>query len=170
MRDINTVINAFIKAFIKKVVVAVMSKGSFIGQPFWDNESITGRYKTMKQNILLAITTIILLLLIAFFSRETVQAQREGKITVDDAGQEQLEKEHEETVKAILKEHNISNSGVMMTKVIYGDGKREYTVTINNRIIQQMTSYEQTQLKKELENITFPLQDCTFSYQFLETE
>ena len=124
----------------------------------------------MKQNILLAITTIILLLLIAFFSRETVQAQREGKITVDDAGQEQLEKEHEETVKAILKEHNISNSGVMMTKVIYGDGKREYTITINNRIIQQMTSYEQAQLKKELENITFPLQDFTFSYQFLKAE
>lgn len=124
----------------------------------------------MKRNLLFVIITIILLLLIGFFSRETVQAQRQGRIIVDCAGQKQLEKEHQEAVKDILKEHHISNSGVMMTKVIYGDGRREYTVKIHNRMIQNLTSYEQAQLKSQLETITFPLQDCTFCYQFVTTE
>lgn len=121
----------------------------------------------MKRNTLFLITTILLLSMVAFFSRETVQAQRAGRITVDDAGLKQLEQVHEEAVKQILKEHNISNSGVMMTKVIYGDGRREYTVSIHNRVLQAMTAYEQAELKGELERITFPLQGCTFSYQFL---
>ena len=96
----------------------------------------------MKRNIFYVITTILLLLLIIFFSRETVYAQREGRIAVDSEVQKQIEKEHVEAVKDILSEHNLSNSGVMMTKVIYGDGKREYTVKINNRLIQTMTPYD----------------------------
>ena len=124
----------------------------------------------MKRNIFYVITTILLLLLIVFFSRETVYAQMEGRIAVDSEVQKQIEKEHVEAVKDILSEHNLSNSGVMMTKVIYGDGKREYTVKINNRMIQQMTPYEQAQLKKEIEKISFPLPNCSFTYEYLELQ
>ena len=124
----------------------------------------------MKRNIFYVITTILLLLLIIFFSRETVYAQREGRIAIDSEAQKQLEREHVEAVKEILGGHNFSNSGVMMTKVIYGEGKREYTVKIHNRLIQQMTSYEKATLISEMENISFPLPNCSFSYEFLENE
>ena len=123
----------------------------------------------MKRNIFYVVTTI-LLLLIVFFSRETVYAQREGRIAVDSEVQKQIEKEYVEQVKEILDGHHLSNSGVMMTKVIYGDGRREYTVKINNRVIQQMTSYEQAQLKTEMEKISFPLPNCSFTYEYLELQ
>ena len=84
--------------------------------------------------------------------------------------QKQIEKEYVEQVKEILDGHHLSNSGVMMTKVIYGDGRREYTVKINNRVIQQMTSYEQAQLKTEMEKISFPLPNCSFTYEYLELQ
>lgn len=123
----------------------------------------------MKRNIFYVVTTI-LLLLIVFFSRETVYAQREGRVAVDSEVQKQIEKEYVEQVKEILDGHHLSNSGVMMTKVIYGDGRREYTVKINNRVIQQMTSYEQAQLKTEMEKISFPLPNCSFTYEYLELQ
>ena len=84
----------------------------------------------MKRNIFYVVTTILLLLLIIFFSRETVYAQREGRVAVDSEVQKQIEKEYVEQVKEILDGHHLSNSGVMMTKVIYGDGRRVYTVKI----------------------------------------
>ena len=124
----------------------------------------------MKRNIFYVMITILLLLCIAFFSRETVQAQRAGRITVDTEGQRAIEKKHVEQVKAVLQEHHLTNSGVMMTKVIYENGKREYTVKINNRLLQKMTSYEQMQIKNKLENIAFPLPDCSFSYEIMENE
>lgn len=124
----------------------------------------------MKRNIFYVVTTILLLLLIIFFSRETVYAQREGRVAVDSEVQKQIEKEYVEQVKEILDGHHLSNSGVMMTKVIYGDGRREYTVKINNRVIQQMTSYEQAQLKTEMEKISFPLPNCSFTYEYLELQ
>ena len=124
----------------------------------------------MKRNIFYVVTTILLLLLIIFFSRETVYAQREGRIAVDSEVQKQIEKEYVEQVKEILDGHHLSNSGVMMTKVIYVDGRREYTVKINNRVIQQMTSYEQAQLKTEMEKISFPLPNCSFTYEYLELQ
>ena len=124
----------------------------------------------MKRNIFYVVTTILLLLLIIFFSRETVYAQREGRVAVDSEVQKQIEKEYVEQVKEILDGHHLSNSGVMMTKVIYGDGRREYTVKINNRVIQQMTSYEQAQLKTEMEKISFPLPNCSFTYEYLEVQ
>ena len=124
----------------------------------------------MKRNIFYVVTTILLLLLIVFFSRETVYAQREGRVAVDSEVQKQIEKEYVEQVKEILDGHHLSNSGVMMTKVIYGDGRREYTVKINNRVIQQMTSYEQAQLKTEMEKISFPLPNCSFTYEYLELQ
>lgn len=124
----------------------------------------------MKRNQLFSFITIMLLLLIAFFSRETVQAQRQDRIAVDSVGQKQLEREHEEAVKQILEQHHISNSGIMMTKIIYGGNRREYTIKIHNRLIQEMTSQQQVQLKNELEKITFPLQGCTFIYKFLDVE
>ena len=97
-------------------------------------------------------------------------AQREGRIAIDSEVQKQIEKEHVEAVKDILDGHHLSNSGVMMTKVIYGDGKREYTVKINNRLIQTMTPYEQAQLKSEMEKISFPLPDCSITYEYLELQ
>ncbi|MBQ5675320.1 MAG: hypothetical protein IIV45_09615 [Lachnospiraceae bacterium] len=124
----------------------------------------------MKRNIFYVVTTILLLLLIIFFSRETVYAQREGRIAVDSEVQKQIEKEYVEQVKEILDGHHLSNSGVMMTKVIYVDGRREYTVKINNRVIQQMTSYEQAHLKTEMEKISFPLPNCSFTYEYLELQ
>ena len=42
------------------------------------------------------------------------------------------------------------------------------TVKINNRMIQQMTPYEQAQLKSEMEKISFPLPNCSFTYEYLE--
>lgn len=121
----------------------------------------------MRKNITFMITTILLLAVTVLFSVRTVTAQKEGYITKDSAVIKQMEKEYLENIKETLVSKHIVNSGVTMTKIIYEDGRREYTVTIHNDMINRLSVEKREELEETLAKTDFPVQNCQVYHEFL---
>lgn len=69
--------------------------------------------------------------------------------------------------KAFLEEKGFRHSGVMLTRVVDGDGSREYTVTVHHGKIDRMGEDGRQQLMEELEKIVFEDGGCSFRHEFL---
>ena len=97
-----------------------------------------------------------------FAAKDTVEVCQEPEHV------REVEKEYEAQVRRLLEERLFANSGVMMTKVIYGDGYVEYTVQIHNDRIDRLPACEQESLIRQLELLEFPLPDSTVCHEFIE--
>lgn len=94
-----------------------------------------------------------------------------------DLGSAELEayyrKKEEQLVKdtrAYLNRSGFDNSGVMLTRVVDGDGSRMYTVTVHHREIDRLEEAEREALARELETFAFEDSSSTFFYKFLFTD
>lgn len=121
----------------------------------------------MKKQYLFTLATIILTGIIVFCSVQTVMAQKKTFVLKDSAEVKAQEKEYVNQIKEVLTEEGIYNSGVMMTKVIYEDGARDYTVSIHNSLIQKLSPEERTILEEKLNKVSFPLPGCKVFHEFL---
>lgn len=72
-----------------------------------------------------------------------------------------------EDTRAYLNDHGLKNSGVMLTRVVEADGRREYTVTVHHRDIDEMTLEEREALALELAELDFSDESCVFFHEFL---
>lgn len=96
------------------------------------------------------VITVLLVLVIAFFTTGTVMGMEKGSVKVDEKYYRQIEQEYVCQVRAYLSDVGYDNSGIALTKVFYEDGSREYTLNIHHKRIDKLTSVEQEQLKNEL--------------------
>ena len=119
----------------------------------------------MRQNIFFVSATILLACVIAGSWRYTVQAQRRGAVDMNEELAHAAEMQYEMQIKEDLQAQHLTNSGVMMTKVIYEGGRREYTVRIHNRQIGSMSSCERTQLRQRLDALVLALPDSHITYR-----
>ena len=94
--------------------------------------------------------TVLLVLIITFFTTGTVMGMEKGNVKVDEKYYRQLEQEYVRQVRTYLSDAGYDNSGVALTKVLYEDGSREYTLNIHHRRIERLTYTEQERLKEEL--------------------
>ncbi|MDE7404890.1 MAG: hypothetical protein K2M81_07280, partial [Lachnospiraceae bacterium] len=78
--------------------------------------------------------------------------------------------EYVKKIRKLLTERGYCNSGVTMNRVVQEDGSRQYTVTIHHRRIMQLNEEQQKELLDECRMIDFPVEDCIFCYEFLETD
>lgn len=69
-----------------------------------------------------------------------------------------------------LERQGFINSGVMLTRVVEGDGKRTYTVTIHHREIDRMETAEREELAWELAAFAFEDENSSFRYEFFLTD
>lgn len=69
-----------------------------------------------------------------------------------------------------LERQGFINSGVMLTRVMEGDGKRTYTVTIHHREIDRMETAEREELAWELSVFAFEDENSSFRYEFSLTD
>lgn len=69
-----------------------------------------------------------------------------------------------------LERQGFINSGVMLTRVVEGDGKRTYTVTIHHREIDRMETAEREELAWELSVFAFEDENSSFCYEFSLTD
>lgn len=113
----------------------------------------------MKRSVFIMIT-ILLSAMIVISCRQTVQAQRESRVLADAQSVHLMETEYETKVKEVLRANNLTNAGVMMTKVIYADGRREYTVKIHDRRLEKLSADDRAKLLMQLSEIGFPLSEC----------
>lgn len=119
----------------------------------------------MRRRLYLAVATILLFSIIGVGWRYTVYAQRKGWIPPDPESVRVAEKEYQSQVKQVLRANQLYDSGVTMTKVIYADGRREYTVRIHNRELSKRRDYEQKELLKELYDIKLPFSGCEIHHE-----
>ena len=71
---------------------------------------------------------------------------------------EQLVKE----IREYLGRKGYEDSGVMLTRVVETDGRREYTLSIHHGRITAMTGEEQERLADSLQEMAFTDQNCVF--------
>ncbi|MGN0168425.1 MAG: hypothetical protein ACI4AB_10310 [Acetatifactor sp.] len=111
--------------------------------------------------------TIILVLVAALFFAGTVMSRTD----LDAAELEGYYREKEEQLvkdtREYLNRRGFSNSGVMLTRVVEEDGRRQYTVTVHHGEIDRMTQEKRDELAAELSELDFSDGDCIFFHEFL---
>lgn len=126
--------------------------------------------KGIKGFTITAIFTVMLVLVTAFCVSGTVN----GKGKQDARAREQYyhaaEQEYVQEIRNFLEERGYCNSGVTMNSVIWEDGSREYTVLIHHRRIEKLSDEQRETLITECRSIAFPVENCSLSYEFLETD
>ena len=91
-----------------------------------------------------------------------------------------IEKEYREELRTFLNQAGYCNSGINMTKVVMTTGnladvaegtpEREYTVSIYNKKINQLSSEKEKELMTELVKMGIPEKGCSVSYYFMKNE
>lgn len=106
--------------------------------------------------------TIILVIVTAFCCAGTVMSRT-------DFSERELERYYREREQQLVKEareylgqQGYENSGVMLTRVVDADGRREYTLSVHHSRIVDLSETEREQLADELQKITFTDQGCVF--------
>lgn len=73
-------------------------------------------------------------------------------------------------VRDYLEQAGFQNSGIMLTKVMEADGRREYTLTIHHGRIDAMDEQAKADLKNKLTALDFKSDNCTFCHEFLAAD
>lgn len=126
--------------------------------------------KSRKEITIATIITVLLVLVTAFCISGTVLSQKKGGSIVEGQYYRAAEQEYVRAVKSLLSEKGYENSGVTMNSVVEEDGSRAYTVTIHHRRIEQLDAEEKHALIEACQRLVFPIGDCIFFHQFLETD
>ncbi len=120
----------------------------------------------IKKTTLFAVTTIILVLIVAFFISATVVCES----SIDEQAQRQyqktLEKEYVEELRGYLAGQGYHNSGVTLTSVTEADGSRTYTATIHHASIDRLDQKERGELQLALAALPSSIEDPVF-HEFL---
>ncbi len=95
--------------------------------------------------------TFLLIMVIVFSTTGTVMGMEKGKAGVDEKFYRQVEREYVSRVRSYLNEGGFENSGVALTKVIYEDGRREYTLNVHHKRIERLDPEGKSRLSNDLE-------------------
>lgn len=121
----------------------------------------------IKRNLLFCAFTTLLVVMIALCVTGTVI----GQSHIDDREMEAYyhakEKEMVDEVRKYLNDNGFRNSGVALTRVVDGEGNREYTLTIHHDRIDVMSTEEMDELKSRLSAFNFQAENCRFEQEFL---
>ena len=98
----------------------------------------------------LVLITVALILVTVFCTTGTVMGMGKNAARVDEKYYRQMEKEYVEWVRSYLQEEGYGNSGVTLTKVLYEDGSREYTLNVHHKRIDKLSESEQSALRNIL--------------------
>ncbi len=126
--------------------------------------------KSLKEITITTVVTMLLILIIAFCICGTAFGQSRGRNQAQERYYRALEQEYVKEIRKLLAERGYCNSGVTMNRVVQEDGSRQYTITIHHRRITQLDEEQQEELLGECRMIDFPVEDCTFCHEFLETD
>lgn len=134
-------------------------------------ESGAGKERIMRRTGWRGIYYVMAVLLVCVIigtSTLTVRSQEKTQLGADRKHYLELEKGYRDSICDILEQQGYKNSGVMLTYV-EEDGIRQYTVLIHNKRITKLSYQEQELLKAKLQEVSFPLETCSFFHEFLTT-
>lgn len=120
------------------------------------------------REVIFVMTTVFLILISALCITFTVIGKSNLAQEERDAYYKQKEQQLVKEVRTYLDESGYRNSGVMLTHVSYGDGSREYTITVHHSKINDLDSKERQNLVKQLQSFDFGDESCTFHHEFMK--
>lgn len=126
--------------------------------------------RKLKEITITTVVTAALIFIIAFCICSTVFGQSGEQNQMEERYYRALEQEYVQKIRNLLEEKGYCNSGVTMNYVVQEDGSRQYTVTIHHRRIKALDKEGQRELLEECRAIGFPVEDCSFCHEFLETD
>lgn len=110
------------------------------------------------------VITVLLVLMILFCVKGTVMSKGDRRRAEENFYYLTLEQEFVKHTREYLREQGFDDCGVMMTRVTYEDGSREYLVRVHHRQLERMTGEAREALKKELSGAEFGRDVCIFRY------
>lgn len=119
------------------------------------------------QRVRFWVTAVVLMSMALTFSTATVMSRTDLSVQELEGYYQEKERMLVKETKAFLEEAGFQYSGVMLTRVVDGDGRREYTVTVHHGKIDRMCDDSRALLMEGLEKIVFEDKDCSFRHEFL---
>lgn len=123
-----------------------------------------------REGVLFMVTTIVLVLIIACCAAGTVYSRNGIYRAEEESFYREKERELLRETRSYLSAKGYDNSGVNITRVLDEEGAREYTITIHHGRIDKMEEEKRTELAKELADLTFSAENCSFFHEFLVLE
>ncbi len=118
----------------------------------------------MKRNAAFFTAVAALLLTGIVLIGAVIRIQEHGEEKEREARYLQLEQEYLDRMREVLKEEGFADSGVMLTRTVYEDERREYCIAIHHGRFGGLSEQEKEALVRELENVSFEEEDCSFIY------
>ncbi|MCI9144344.1 MAG: hypothetical protein HFH87_17285 [Lachnospiraceae bacterium] len=112
-------------------------------------------------------TVLFLTLITVFCSAGTAMSRSDLSIQELEGYYHEKEQELVDEAKELLEAKGFANSGVMLTRVVDREGRREYTITVHHGKITRLCEEEQTVLMSELEKIVFEDENSVFNHRFI---
>lgn len=126
--------------------------------------------RKVKKNLLFCGIAMLLAVVTAFCITLTAVSQSYIERREQEAYYRSKEQELVQKTRAFLNTAGFTNSGVMLTRVVDSEGARDYTMTVHHHRIDNLDEEGREALTKELENLNFASEECTFSYKFLMSD
>jgi len=113
------------------------------------------------------ITAGLLILFIFSMVTMTVNATENKRLQHVDSYYEEMEEEYVKILRDELTNKGYRNAGITMTKILYDNGEREYTVKLHHKRMNNLEDSEKEELLKQLSEIAFADSECRVYLKFL---
>lgn len=119
--------------------------------------------KMMKKGF--GIVTILLVFVIVFCVKGTVMSKENHERVKQNHYYAVLEEEYVKRAEELLDKEGYMDCGINFTRVTYESGRREYTVLIHHRKIENLPKAEKARLWSLLSQVEFQDEACSFRYE-----
>ncbi|MCH5275438.1 MAG: hypothetical protein J1E65_06330 [Lachnospiraceae bacterium] len=110
------------------------------------------------------VSVVVLLLIITVLIAATARLQSNSSRKTEEAYYVQLERKYVKEMEKLLNTAGFQNSGIMLTRTVYEDNRREYHIVVHNGRFDSLSASEKEDLVRELKEIGFIEEDCSFIY------
>mgnify|MGYP006932492963 CR=1 FL=1 len=118
---------------------------------------------------LLVVGGYTLLFLCSMLFLITMRGEKAGSIQQENYYRD-MEKEYVHSVKELLKSKGFRNSGITMTRITESDGCRNYTLSIYDKKINNLSESDRQKLGKEINYLLDSPENCNFYQEFLASD
>lgn len=123
--------------------------------------------RSTTKNITFIATTIVLILISAFFITKTVRGQEDHEMIATEKYYQALEQEYVSEIRAYLNGQGFENSGVTLTRVIDEQGVREYQITLHHKYLEKLSTEKRDEVFGVIKNMAFENIGCIFRINLL---
>lgn len=124
--------------------------------------------KSWTDRIMWGLAAIVLAMAAAMCVMGGIRSQAADTRKAQEAYYEQLEREYMDRVWQFLEEQGYRNSGVMLNRVVDGDGQRSYKVLVHHGALDRLEEGAQAEVLGQIEDMGFYVPGCSFTARLLQ--